>query len=127
MYGWPTRSAGVVADAVPFGHDHYRRALVDHHRARGAHPTGPGTPEPTQVSNPSQTLSWDTVRSSPPTLVEGSDPQAESDPPVTRRLHEPPSTTVTDLRERYGMVFELRLSQTEYHRVSEQGATVRTE
>ncbi|HWU04898.1 MAG TPA: hypothetical protein VN520_00560 [Streptomyces sp.] len=120
-------SAGVVADAVPFGHDHYRRALVDHYRGRGPNPAGPDTPEPTQVSDPSQTLSWDTVRSSPKTLVADPDPQTGSDPPVTRHLREPASATVPDIRERYGMVFELKLSPTEYYRVSRKGATVRTE
>lgn len=120
-------SAGVVTDAVPFGHDHYRRALVDYYRGRGPNPTGPDTPEPTQISDPSQTLSWDTVRSSPKTLVVDPGPRTEGDPPVTRRLHEPASTTVADIRERYGMVFELKLSQTEYYRVSRKGAIVRTE
>ncbi|MFE8005687.1 hypothetical protein [Streptomyces sp. NPDC057418] len=86
-----------------------------------------GASSSAQVGDPSQNESWDTVRSSPAELVAGSDPRVGSNPPVTRHLHEPAPATVADIRERYGMVFELKLSMSEYYRVPGNGATVRTE
>ncbi|MFF2140792.1 hypothetical protein, partial [Streptomyces sp. NPDC058193] len=108
-------SAGAPAASVPFGHDDYRDRLVAYYRDRGPNPTGPDTPEPVEVSNPSQTLSWDTVRSPARTPVEEPEACGESNPPVTRCLREPASTTVTAVRARHGMVFRLDLSYTQYY------------
>lgn len=114
-------ATGAAAGTIPFGHDDFRRRLVDYYRGHGPNPTGPDTPEPAQVFDPSQTLSWDTVRSTGKILVAEPDPCAKSDPPVTRCLREPASKTVADLRQQYGMVFKLQLSMDEYYRVSKDG------
>ncbi|MFE6037060.1 hypothetical protein [Streptomyces sp. NPDC056452] len=106
---------------IPFGHDDYRTRLVSYYRGRGPNPTGPDTPEPFQLFDPAQTLSWDTVRSSPKTPVEETGPCTENDPPVTRCLREPASTTVADLRRRYGMVFKLETSASDYYLVFKDG------
>ncbi|MFF4245720.1 hypothetical protein ACFYY2_14765 [Streptomyces sp. NPDC001822] len=110
---------------IPFGHDEHRRRLVAYYEGRGPNPTGPDTPEPAQVSDPSQTLSWDTVRSDPPERAEEPEPSAASDPPVSRHLREPASTTVADVRAHHGMVFRLELSPVDYYTVSRDGRTVR--
>ncbi|MFE3519677.1 hypothetical protein [Streptomyces sp. NPDC059166] len=109
--------AGAPAVSVPFGHDDYRGRLVDYYRGRGPNPTGPGAPEPTQVSDPSQTLSWDTARSTARTLVE--EPQECGDviPPVSRCLREPEGARVAGLRNRYGTVFRLDLTPSAYYEV----------
>ncbi|WP_328885632.1 hypothetical protein [Streptomyces sp. NBC_00316] len=116
-------SAGAAAGTIPFGHDDFRRRLVAYYRGHGQNPTGPGTPEPAQVFDPWQTLSWDTVRSAKKSLVAEPDPCVKSDPPVTRCLREPASKTVADIRRQYGMVFELQTSMAEYYRVSKNGKT----
>ncbi|MFE6688564.1 hypothetical protein ACFVFQ_19095 [Streptomyces sp. NPDC057743] len=108
-------------DTIPFNHDSYRRRLVGYYRGHGPNPTGPETQEPAQVFNPSQTLSWDTVRSSKRRLVQELSPCMESDPPVTRCLREPTQKTVADIREQYGMVFKLELPVTDYYKVSKKG------
>ncbi|WP_329041594.1 hypothetical protein OHT61_26255 [Streptomyces sp. NBC_00178] len=118
-------AGGGAAGTVPFGHDEYRGSLVAYYAGRGPNPTGPGTPEPVQVSDPSQTLSWDTARSDPPTRAEEPGPPAASDPPLSRHLREPASTTVADVRARHGMVFRLELSSVDYYSVSKDGGTVR--
>ncbi|MFD9502184.1 hypothetical protein [Streptomyces sp. NPDC060035] len=102
---------------IPFGHDDYRGRLVDYYREHGPNPTGPDTPEPAHLFAPPQTLSWDTLRSSPKTLVNESGPCTEDDPPVTRCLREPTSRTVADLRQQHGMVFELEMSASDYYQV----------
>ncbi|OKI93954.1 hypothetical protein AMK10_16410 [Streptomyces sp. CB02058] len=109
--------AGAPAASVPFGHSDYHRRLVDYYRDRGPNPTGPDTPEPAQISDTSQTLSWDTVRSSVRTRVEEPEACVDDDPPVTRCLREPASTTVAQVRARHGMVFRLDLGNAEYYKV----------
>lgn len=110
-------SAGAPAASVSFGHDGHRGRLVDYYRGRGPNPTGPDAPEPTQISDLSQTLSWDTVRSSVRTPVEDPEACGDEGPPVTRCLREPASTSVTEVRARHGMVFRLDLSNAEYYKV----------
>ncbi|WP_327113033.1 hypothetical protein OG206_06205 [Streptomyces sp. NBC_01341] len=117
-------SGGGAAGAIPFGHDEHRERLVAYYEGRGPNPTGPDAPEPAQVSDPSQTLSWDTVRSDPPTRTAEPGRPAASDPPVSRHLREPASTTVADVRAHHGMVFRLELSAVEYYSVSKDGRTV---
>ncbi|MGD3107395.1 hypothetical protein [Streptomyces sp. YGL11-2] len=112
---------GAPKDAIPFNHDDYRTRLVTYYRSHGPNPTGPNLPELAQVSNPSQTLSWDTVRSSQRKLVQEPDPCMKSDPPVTRCLREPMQKTVADIRKQYGMVFKLELPVTYYYEVSKTG------
>ncbi|WP_406391049.1 hypothetical protein [Streptomyces sp. NBC_00887] len=106
---------------IPFGHDDYRTRLVSYYRGHGPNPTGPDTPEPFHLSVAPQTLTWDTLRSSPKTLLAESGPCTENDPPVARCLREPASTTVADLRRRYGMVFRLEMSASDYHQVFKDG------
>lgn len=119
-------SAGAPAASVPFGHDDHHRRLVDYYRGRGPNPTGPDTPEPAQISDTSQTLSWDTVRSSARTPVEEPESCVDDGPPVTRCLHEPASTTVAEVRARHGMVFRLDLGNAEYYKVSKGEDPART-
>ncbi|MER5895192.1 hypothetical protein [Streptomyces sp. NPDC001876] len=106
---------------IPFGRDDYRGRLVDYYRGHGANPTGPNTPEPAHLFAPPQDLSWDTLRSSPQTLVGERGQCAKDDPPVTRCLREPAAGTVADMRKRYGMVFELKISASDYHVVLKEG------
>ncbi|MFE4695220.1 hypothetical protein ACFRH6_34855 [Streptomyces sp. NPDC056749] len=119
-------SAGAPAASVPFGHNDYRDRLVDYYRDHGANPTGPDTPEPAQISDTSQTLSWDTVRSSVRTPVEEPEACVDDGPPVTRCLREPASTTVAEVRARHGMVFRLDLANAEYYKVLKSEGPVRT-
>ncbi|MFF1837009.1 hypothetical protein ACFVXE_22810 [Streptomyces sp. NPDC058231] len=119
-------ASGATANTIPFDHNDYRKRLVAYYRGHGPNPTGPDAPEPGQVFDPSQTLSWDTVRSSRKRLIEEPEPCAESDPPVKRCLSEPASTTVADLRKRYGMVFRLQMSVADYYRVAKDGRTTQT-
>ncbi|MFD4946436.1 hypothetical protein ACFWNT_28840 [Streptomyces sp. NPDC058409] len=118
--------AGAPRGTIPFNHDYYRRHLVDYYRGHGPNPTGPHTQEPAQVFDPSQTLSWDTVRSSRKKLVEEQDPCVKSEPPVTRCLHEPTSKTVADIRKQYGTVFKLEISAANYYQVSKDGKIIQT-
>ncbi|MFE7749111.1 hypothetical protein [Streptomyces sp. NPDC057428] len=119
-------AGGGAAGTIPFGHDDHRRRLVAYYEGRGPNPTGPGTPEPAQVSDPSQTLSWDTVRGDSPTRAEEPALPTAGDPPVSRHLREPASTTVADVRARHGMVFRLELSAVDYFSVSKDGRSVET-
>ncbi|MGW1375516.1 hypothetical protein ACWD6P_14740 [Streptomyces sp. NPDC002446] len=112
---------GAPGDTIPFHHDYYRKHLIDYYQGRGPNPTGPHTPEPAQVSNPSQTLSWDTVRSSHRKLVQEPGPCMKNDPPVTRCLREPAQQTVADIRKQFGMVFKLEFPVTDYYKVSKKG------
>ncbi|MGW1656347.1 hypothetical protein [Streptomyces atratus] len=118
--------AGAPGGTIPFNHDYYRRHLVAYYRGHGPNPTGPNTPEPAQVFDPSQTLSWDTVRSSQKKPVEEHDLCVRSDPPVTRCLHEPASKTVADIRKQYGAVFKLEISVANYYQVSKNGKVTQT-
>ncbi|SHN08553.1 hypothetical protein [Streptomyces yunnanensis] len=117
---------GAPKSVIPFNHDDFRRRLVDYYRGRGPNPTGPNLPEMAQVSTPSQTLSWDTVRSSQRKLVQEPDPCMTSDPPVTRCLHEPAQKTVADIRKEYGMVFKLEIPVTYYYEMSKRGEVVKS-
>ncbi|MFE2229441.1 hypothetical protein [Streptomyces kronopolitis] len=112
---------GAPGDTIPFNHDYYRKHLIDYYRGHSPNPTGPNTPEPAQVSDSSQTLSWDTVRSSQRKLVQEPGPGMKNDPPVMRCLREPAQKTVADIRKQYGMVFKLEFSFTDYYKVSKKG------
>ncbi|MFH9867601.1 hypothetical protein ACH4NT_16170 [Streptomyces lydicus] len=114
-------SHGATGATIPFNHDAYRRRLVGYYRGHGPNPSGPGAEEPAQVFTPSQTLAWDTVRSSKKRLVQELTPCMKSDPPVTRCLHEPAQKTVADIRRQYGMAFRLELSISDYYEVSKEG------
>ncbi|WP_310717502.1 hypothetical protein [Streptomyces lydicus] len=115
-------SPGTAGDTtIPFSHDSYRRRLVDYYRGHGPNPSGPNAQEPSQVFTPSQTLSWDTVRSSKKRLLQELAPCMKSDPPVTRCLHEPAQKTVAEIRTQYGMVFKLEFPVVDYYQVSKKG------
>lgn len=117
-------SAGAPGNTIPFNHDYYRRSLVDYYRGHGPNPTGPNTPEPAQVFDPSQTLSWDTVHSNHKKLVEEPDSCVKSDLPVTRCLREPASKSVAGIRKKHGMVFKLEISAANYYQISKDGRIV---
>ncbi|MER7152233.1 hypothetical protein [Streptomyces lydicus] len=114
-------SQGTAGDTIPFSHDSYRRRLVDYYRGHGPNPSGPDAQEPAQVFTPSQTLSWDTVRSSKKNLLQELAPCKKSDPPVTRCLHEPAQKTVAEIRRKYGMVYKLEFPAVDYYQVSKKG------
>ncbi|WP_414168087.1 hypothetical protein ACMATS_14220 [Streptoverticillium reticulum] len=44
-----------------------------------------------------------------------------NDPPVSRVVREPASTTVADIRKQYGMVFKLDLDSGDYYKVFKPG------
>ncbi|MFD9487598.1 hypothetical protein ACFWBX_27250 [Streptomyces sp. NPDC059991] len=116
-------SDGAPGSTIPFPHG---RALVNYYRGHGLNPSGPNAPEPALLSDPSQTLSWDTVRSSQKKLVDEPDLCPANDPPVTRCLREPSTKTVADIRRQHGMVFKLAIAEITYYRVSKDGKTVKT-
>ncbi|MFJ8314055.1 MULTISPECIES: hypothetical protein [unclassified Streptomyces] len=109
---------------IAFRHGQNPNPLVDYYRGRGPNPSGSQAPEPTQLSDPSQTLSWDPVRDHTPRLmIEEPEPCMPSDPPVTRCLREPSSATVAGIRKQYGMVFKLSLGSGDYYKVFKSGQT----
>ncbi|NUT25091.1 MAG: hypothetical protein HOV84_04010 [Streptomyces sp.] len=104
---------------ITFGHDYFRDHLVAYYRGKGPNPIGADSEEPTQLSDPSQTLSWDPVRDrNSHRTVQEPDACPENDPPVTRCVLEPKAKTVAALRKQYGMVFQLDLATAEYYEVS---------
>ncbi|MFJ3307250.1 hypothetical protein ACIPSA_29915 [Streptomyces sp. NPDC086549] len=112
---------------IPFGHDfYYATKVVDYYRGKTGNPQGPGTGEPNQLfSAGTVTLDWDQVRQSGKReLIEEPPACSPSDPPVQRCLREPATTSVANLRRKYGMVFKLVLSSTEYFTVYKDGQTV---
>ncbi|MFD5469960.1 hypothetical protein [Streptomyces sp. NPDC127105] len=96
---------------VPFGHGDYRRKLVSYYRGHESNPLGAQAPEPAELSDRGQTLSWDSVRDKSPGRVIGEPEEwlLPQDPPVSRYLREPEAATVAGIRGRYGMVFRLEL------------------
>ncbi|MFF1836058.1 hypothetical protein ACFVXE_17895 [Streptomyces sp. NPDC058231] len=118
-------TSGTAPDgSIPFGHDDYRTKLVAYYRGKGPNPVGPATQEPRLVSDPSQTLEWDAVRSrGHRSLIEEPPACAKSDPPVRRCFHEPEPRAVADIRRRYGMVFRLTESHVQYYEVYKDGRT----
>ncbi|MCC5475615.1 hypothetical protein [Streptomyces barringtoniae] len=110
---------------IAFGHDYYRSHLVGYYRGHGPNPSGPDAPEPTQLFDATQTLSWDPVHDRNPRLLVGEPEQCpKNDPPVTRCLREPESESVAGIRQRHGMVFKLELGSTEYYEVAKDGHVV---
>lgn len=114
-------TAGDRADSpIPFNHDfHYARMVVDYYRGNTGDPQGPGTGEPTHLSNAgSVTFSWDQVRSGDTReLIEEPSLVAYHDPPMKRLLLEPASTSVADLRREHGMVFKITMAVNNYFTV----------
>ncbi|WP_405913039.1 hypothetical protein OG760_20765 [Streptomyces sp. NBC_00963] len=111
---------------IPFGHDFiYATKVVDYYRGKTGDPQGPGTGEPNQLSGgPTVTLIWDQVRQKGKReLIEELPACAPSDPPVHRCLREPASTSVTNMRRKYGMLFKLTFSG-DYFNVYKDGQTV---
>ncbi|MGW2103684.1 hypothetical protein ACWCPX_39655 [Streptomyces olivaceoviridis] len=112
---------------IPFGHDFfYATKVVDYYRGKTGDPQGPGTGEPKELFGGAEaTLDWDQVRQSGKReLIEELPPCSPSDPPVHRCLREPASTSVTNLRREYGMVFKLTFSSRDYFIVYRDGQTV---
>ncbi|WP_369153947.1 hypothetical protein [Streptomyces sp. R02] len=108
----------VTGSLIAFGHDYYHDHLVDYHRGQGSDPIGVDAGEPTQLSNPDQTLSWDPVRDrNPRRMVQEPDVCLDHNPPVTRCVVEPTSKTVAAICKQYGMVFRLDLSVPESYKV----------
>ncbi|MEU5540472.1 hypothetical protein [Streptomyces sp. NPDC020362] len=112
---------------IPFGHDFvYATKVVDYYRGRTGDPQGPGTGEPNELFDAgSVTLGWDQVRQSGRRELIGEPrPCSPGDPPVRRCLREPASTSVADLRSKYGMVFKLDFASSEYFIVYKSGQVV---
>lgn len=112
---------------IPFGHDFiYATKVVDYYRGKTGDPQGPGTGEPNQLfSAATVTLNWDQVRQSGKReLIEELPACSQSDPPVHRCLREPASTSVTNLRREYGMVFKLTFPSRNYFIMYKDGQTV---
>lgn len=112
---------------IPFGHDFiYATKIVDYYRGKTGDPQGPGTGEPHQLfSAATATLDWDQVRQhGKRELIEEPQPCSPSDPPVRRCLREPASTSITNLRRTYGMMFKLTLPSRNYFTVYKSGQTV---
>ncbi|WP_328535412.1 hypothetical protein [Streptomyces sp. NBC_00344] len=134
-YGADPERMGDIVDAIltagdrpgsliSFGHDQYRRNLVDYYRGHGPNPLGPHAQEPGILSDLSQSLTWDPVHDhNPHLLTQEPDRCIRHDPPVTRCLHEPESRTVAAIRKRYGSVFGLELGSADYYKVFKSGRT----
>lgn len=107
---------------VDFGHDDYRTKLVAYYRGHRPNPDGSHTTEPMQLSDGSQRLEWDMVRTKRHrTLVEEPPACAKPDPPVTRCSHKPESKTVASIRSKYGMVFKMSITPVDYYQVYKDG------
>ena len=104
-----------MGSGIPFTHDAYG-AVVDRYRDHA------GALEQTQLSTPWHTLSWDPVRDHQPHLmIQEPDACPAVDLPVMRCTREPRAQTVAALRQRYGMVFKLDLTEPRYYEVSKGG------
>ncbi|MEU1414935.1 hypothetical protein [Streptomyces sp. NPDC005731] len=105
---------------IPFNHDfYYATQVAKYYRGEVGDPQGPGTGEPAQLFEATMpTLNWDQVRTNGQgrRLIEEPNPcpEASNDPPVRRCLHEPASTSVSELRRRYGMAFSLTFPVRDY-------------
>lgn len=108
---------------IEFGHDfYYATKVVDYYRNHGPNPMGPNAPEPTQLSNGSQTLDWDSVYTEQRPIRIAQPPACvKPDPPVTRCSHKPNSKTLTDIRRTYGMTFKLSMAGENYFEVFKDG------
>ncbi|MFI6403267.1 hypothetical protein [Streptomyces sp. NPDC050548] len=104
-----------TGSGIPFTHD-ANGTFVDRYRDHV------GGVEETELSAPWHTLSWDPVHDRQPRLMI-QEPAAcpTDDLPVLRCLREPEDQSVAALRKRYGMVFELDLTEPEYYKVSKKG------
>ncbi|MFF4402513.1 hypothetical protein [Streptomyces sp. NPDC001480] len=111
---------------IPFNHDFfYATKVVDYYRGKTGDPQGPGTGEPHDLSAGTVTLAWDQVHQrGKRQMIEELAICSPSDPPVHRCLREPASTSVTSLRRKYGMVFNLSFSTEDYFTVYKSGQTV---
>jgi hypothetical protein len=123
----PSRIADTIDGILTAGDEHPRQIphdheffhanrVVDYYRGTGGEPSGAGTGETNHFSSPGLTLHWDRVRTAPGLFDRVEEPEhfGEHDPPVCRRLREPASATVTELRRQHGMVFALRFSELNY-------------
>ncbi|MBL1082311.1 hypothetical protein JK359_10000 [Streptomyces actinomycinicus] len=111
---------------IPFGHDFfYATKVVDYYRGRTGDPQGPGTGEPHDLFSAGElTLEWDQVRQKGKReLIEEQAVCTPGDPPVERCLREPSSASVADLRRKYGMVFRVSFSSSNYFTVYKDGRT----
>ncbi|MFE7028829.1 hypothetical protein ACFU9Y_00855 [Streptomyces sp. NPDC057621] len=102
---------------IPFNHDfQYARTVVEYYRGKTGDPQGPGTGEPTGLfSAGTIEVSWDQIRGGQTSqLIEEPRPCPPHDPPERRCLNEPTSTSVSQLRRTYGMVFKITLPIKEY-------------
>ncbi len=110
-------------ESAPF---FYATKVVDYYRGKTGDPQGPGTGEPNQLFGGAEvTLNWDQVRQSGKReLIEEPPACSPSDPPVHRCLSEPASTSVTNLRRKYGMVFKITFPSRNYFIVYKDGQTV---
>jgi len=120
-------SATTPGEGVDFGHDNYRSKLVAYYRGHKPNPSGPHATEPMQLSDDSQTLEWDMVRTKRHrTLIEEPPKCAKPDPPVTRCSHKPESKTIAKIRGKYGMVFKMSMTPVNYYQVYKDGKTYTT-
>ncbi|MGA5037068.1 hypothetical protein ACPCA8_08400 [Streptomyces capoamus] len=112
------------ARSFPFPHDDYGRRLVAYYRGHGPNPQGSHAPEPAMMAASGRTLTWDTTRGGAPhRLVEEPYAGLVDDPPVSRAVRDPDTTTVAAVRKRYGMVFKLELPYSDYFGVLKNGRT----
>ncbi|MFF4737562.1 hypothetical protein ACFY2W_17045 [Streptomyces sp. NPDC001262] len=89
---------------------------------RGQGADDPGTADPGQEVYYGQKLTWNTVHDTDSGhLVEDPYRGLSNDPPVSRVVREPASTTVAGIRKQYGMVFELELNSGDYYKVFKPG------
>ncbi|MFD4341202.1 hypothetical protein ACFWPP_28970 [Streptomyces anulatus] len=114
-------SAGDQTDSpIAFNHDFlYARTVVDYYRGKNGAPVGHNAVEPTRLSKAGTiTLNWDQVRGeNRRELIDEPRSCAPHDPPIKRCLKEPGSTTVKDLRNKYGMVFKITIPIKNYYTI----------
>lgn len=109
---------------IPFKHDHHGKRLVAYYRGHGPNFQDPQAAEPALLATTGQTLTWDTTRSGAPRrLVEEPYAGLVEDPPVSRVVRDPNTTTVAAIRKKYGLVFKLELPYSDYYKVLKNGRT----
>lgn len=102
---------------IPFNHDSlYARTVVDYYRGKKSVSLEKNMAEPTELFNAGTiTLNWDQVRGeNKRELIDEPRPCAPHDPPLRRCLKEGESTSVRDLRRKYGMVFRITIPVKNY-------------
>jgi hypothetical protein len=105
---------------IAFNHDFlYARTVVDYYRGNNGPPPGKDTVEPTQLSKAGAiTLRWDQVRGkNRRELIDEPRSCTPHDPPIQRCLKEPGSTSVRDVRNKYGMVFKITIPVNNYYTI----------